>query len=84
MEFLCSFLRRHFEGKPVMASRNVGCSLRLIYIFLVMTHSLFLPNRTISQTHHWTTTYYNYLIDFRFLCHDLHKKRLNDCVSSSQ
>ena len=25
-----------------------------------------------------------YLIDFRFLCHDLHKKRLNECVSSSQ
>ena len=28
MEFLHSFLRCHFAGKPV-ASRNVGCSLRL-------------------------------------------------------
>ena len=30
MEFLCSFLRRHFAGKPVVASRNVGCFLRLV------------------------------------------------------
>ena len=27
MEFLRSFLRRHFVGKPVVASRNVGCSV---------------------------------------------------------
>ena len=30
MEFLCSFLRRHFAGKPVVASQNVGCFLRLV------------------------------------------------------
>ena len=30
MEFLRSFLRRHFAGKPVVASRNVGCFLRLL------------------------------------------------------
>ena len=29
IEFLQSFLRRHFAGKPVMASWNVGCFLRL-------------------------------------------------------
>ena len=29
MEFLSSFLERHFEGKPVVASLNVGCFLRL-------------------------------------------------------
>ena len=29
MEFLRSFLRRHFAGKPVVASRNVGCFVRL-------------------------------------------------------
>ena len=29
MEFLRSFLRRHFAGKLVVASRNVGCFLRL-------------------------------------------------------
>ena len=29
MEFLRSFLRRHFGGKPVLALRNVGCFLRL-------------------------------------------------------
>ena len=28
-EFLSSFLRRNFAGKPVVASRNVSCSLRL-------------------------------------------------------
>ena len=29
MEFLRSFLRRHFAGNPAVASRNVGCFLRL-------------------------------------------------------
>ena len=29
MQFLRSFLRRHFAGKPVVASRNVNCFLRL-------------------------------------------------------
>jgi len=29
MEFLCSFLRLHLVGKPVVASPNVGCFLRL-------------------------------------------------------
>ena len=28
MEFLRSFLRRHFVGKPVVVSLNVGCFLR--------------------------------------------------------
>ena len=29
IEFLCSFLRRHFAGRPVVASQNVGsCLLR--------------------------------------------------------
>ena len=29
MEFLRSFLRRHLAGKPVVASRNIGCFRRL-------------------------------------------------------
>ena len=29
MEFLRSFLRRHFAGRPSVVSRNVGCFLRL-------------------------------------------------------
>ena len=29
MEILRLFLRRHFAGKPVVASTNVGCFLRL-------------------------------------------------------
>ena len=32
MEFLRSFLRRHFVGKPFLASRNVVCFLRLLLI----------------------------------------------------
>ena len=31
MEFLRSFLRGHFAGKPVLASCNVGCFLRLVF-----------------------------------------------------
>ena len=34
MEFLKSFLRRYFAGKPVVASRNVGCFLRLAFLLL--------------------------------------------------
>ena len=30
MEFLCSFLRRRFACKSVVASRNVSCFLRLV------------------------------------------------------
>ena len=36
MEFLRSFLRRLLVGKPVVASPNVGCFLRL-YIFKVFS-----------------------------------------------
>ena len=32
MEFLHSFLRRHLAGKPVVASQNVGCFLRLAFL----------------------------------------------------
>ena len=44
--FLCPFLRRHFAGKPVVASRNVGCffqacSLRVIWHFSLVFHHPF-------------------------------------------
>ena len=32
MEILSSFLRRHFAGKPVVASRNVGSFLKLGWV----------------------------------------------------
>ena len=32
MEFLWSFLRCHFTGKPGVVSRNVGCFLRLLKV----------------------------------------------------
>ena len=63
MEFLRSFLRRHFAGKPVAASRNIGCFLRLVYIFLLPTHSLFPPNRTISHS----SLDFNLLLTFEWL-----------------
>ena len=34
MEFLRSFLRRHFAGKPAVASRYLGCFLKLVKILL--------------------------------------------------
>ena len=32
MEFLRSFLTRHFRGNPLVAPRNVGCFIRLLQI----------------------------------------------------
>ena len=49
MEFLRSFLRRHFAGKPVVASRNVGCFLRLPLVKPVIS-LLNLPNLSITCT----------------------------------
>ena len=47
IEFLRPFLRGHFAGKPVVASLNVGCFLRLTlamqrtkWIGLLVTHGL--------------------------------------------
>ena len=34
--FLCWFLRRHFEGKPVIASQNVSCFLRLRFLDILI------------------------------------------------
>ena len=45
MEFLLSFLRRHFVGKPV-ASQNVGCFLGL-RLALLKTSLKILPVRTL-------------------------------------
>ena len=40
MEFLRSFLRRHFAGESVVASRNVGCFLRLIFERFRVTYTV--------------------------------------------
>ena len=42
MAILCSFLRRHFAGKPVVVSGNVGCFFRLFLCGLFDTFLLFL------------------------------------------
>ena len=39
MEFLRSFLRRHFAGAPVVASWNVVCFLRLSHALVHLNHS---------------------------------------------
>ena len=36
MEFMRSFLRRHLAGKPMVASTNVGCFLRIWLNFVGM------------------------------------------------
>ena len=41
-EFLRSFLRRHFAGKPVVTSRNIGCFLRLVETIFFFTAQYFL------------------------------------------
>ena len=39
--FLRSFVRRYFAGKQVVASRNVGCFLRLYIVLLsAITHCM--------------------------------------------
>ena len=40
MEFPRSFLRRHFAGEPLLASRNVGCFLRLKFLSLFQFQDL--------------------------------------------
>ena len=45
MEFLRSFLRRNLVGKPVVASPNVGCFLRLIYSFHQKRNLFVAPNK---------------------------------------
>ena len=47
MEFLLSFLRRHFVGKPV-ASQNVDCFLGLC-LALLKTSLKILPVRTLPD-----------------------------------
>ena len=56
MEFLRSFLRRHLAGKPVVASPNVGCFLRLVSYqrgCLHDTGATFAPERVHSGSLSW-------------------------------
>ena len=49
MEFLYSFLRRHFAGKPVVASQNVGCFLSLFFQLLKI-HIKPVPYQKVHQS----------------------------------
>ena len=58
MEFLRSFLRRHFTGKPVLASRSVGCFLKLrwvIYAWKCHTWGAY-PDRKALCTRDWNSS----------------------------
>ena len=51
MEFLGSFLRCHFTGKPMLVSRNVSCFFRLV-VWECLSHSsffLFAGERSIQE-----------------------------------
>ena len=48
MEFLRSLLRRNFAGKPMIASRNVGCFLRLTLPTIHLVYPRLSPNFCIS------------------------------------
>ena len=53
MEFLRSFRRRHFTGKPLVASRNVGRFLRLTAsLFLILTSAKFVVRAVICLNEH--------------------------------
>ena len=64
MEFLRSFLRRHFVGNPV-ASRNVGCFLRLHRegIYTSFKHQLLASIEVVQRTEELTLV----LTDFKGL-----------------
>ena len=55
MEFLHLFLRCHFAGKPVKASRNVGCFLRSFWNVWKMTWFAVTPDYYIIEkaSFHW-------------------------------
>ena len=61
MEFLRSFLGRHLAGKPVVASPNVGCFLRL-KIFILHRFPLYARSLgTRLQSVQYMSPYINYV-----------------------
>ena len=63
MEFLYSFHRRHFAAKPVVASRNVVCLLRLVFEVLTIFFTIPFTSRLESNK-----AYGKVEIWFRLLC----------------
>ena len=47
MEFLRSFLKSHFAGKPVVASRNVGHLLRVQLLSMLFSETKIFLHRSI-------------------------------------
>ena len=55
MEFLQSFHRCHFAGKPVAASQDVSCFLRLAVLWSVVLHTTYLCVIIVKfKTNLWT------------------------------
>ena len=50
MEFLRSFLRRHFAEKPEVASRNVGCFSGYSYLLIYLLYFSFVRSPEQSPT----------------------------------
>ena len=67
MEFLRSFLRRHFAGKPEVSSRNVGCFLQLDFMTTLNEKPLL-----ISLSSHFLTPFHKYNVLFRLQNEKLH------------
>ena len=57
VEFLGSFLRRHFAGKLVVTSQNVGCFLRLEVYFY--SRHLMEPTRIVSGSFEAQSGFYS-------------------------
>ena len=59
MEFQRLFLKRHFAGKPLVASQNVVCFLRLQCMQdLAIVQAMFLDSKTSNQCHNGRKNYH--------------------------
>ena len=63
MDFLQSFLRRHFAGKPVVVSQNVGCFLRLWNSESFFTPSFLVEIWSVECSSKWSYYKRLFLID---------------------
>ena len=87
MEFLQSFLRNHLAGKPVVASPNVGCFLRLsaglvdpvlnLYDGLVKFFREFSYRKTvINPAHQKFSTSFSFLLNVGLDLGQVHQKTI--------
>ena len=71
MVFLRLFLRRHFTGKPLETSQNVGCFLRLLrhhYLVNVCTWIPVLVSTSCCRLQNWKVANYVKLLQITSTC----------------